>query len=182
MVFLEATAAALLRGPQWFRRERSGSESKLPFGPVQMLVLEFDSDHMKGEILPEVRRLEDADIIRLIDLLIVQKHDNGEVEAIQDSDLTAEESMEFGALAGALVGFGAGGEEEAGRAAVAGAAELEGGHVFHDAEVFYLGDMIPNGSTAAVVLIEHRGRSRSATRSSRPAACRSPTSGSIRPT
>jgi hypothetical protein len=38
---------------------------------------------------------------------------------------------------------------------VAGAAEAEGGHVFHDAEVWYLGDLIPNGTTAAVALIEH---------------------------
>jgi uncharacterized membrane protein len=128
----------------------------LPFGPIQMLVLEFDREHMKGEILPELRRLKDADIIRLVDLLVVQKHENGEIESIQDSDLTKDEAMEFGALAGALVGFGAGGEEEAERAAVAGAAELEGGHVFHDAEVWYLADMIPNGSIAAVALIEHR--------------------------
>ena len=133
----------------------AGSGSKLPFGPVQMLVLEFDSDHLKGEILPELRRLKDANIVRLIDLLVVQKHEDGEIEAIQARDLTEDESMEFGALVGALVGFGAGGEEEAERAAVAGAAEVEGGHVFHDAEVFYLGDLIPNGATAAVALIEH---------------------------
>jgi uncharacterized membrane protein len=132
-----------------------GGASKLPFGPVQMLVLEFDSDHLKGEVLPEVRRLKDAGIIRLIDLMVVQKHENGEIEAIHDSDLSQEESMEFGALVGALVGFGAGGDEEAERAAVAGAAEAEGGHVFHDAEVWYLGDLIPNGTTAAVALIEH---------------------------
>ena len=130
--------------------------SKLPFGPVQMLVLEFDSENLKGEILPELKRLKDADIVRLIDLLVVQKHEDGEIEAIQASDLTEDESMEFGAIVGALVGFGAGGEEEAERSAVAGAAEAEGGHVFHDAEVFYLADLIPNGTTAAVALIEHR--------------------------
>jgi uncharacterized membrane protein len=131
------------------------TEGKLPFGPVQMLVLEFDSDQLKGEILPELRRLKDAGIVRLIDLLVVQKHENGEIEAIQDSDLTQEESMEFGALIGALVGFGAGGEEEAERAAVAGAAELSDGHIFHETETWYLGDALPNGSMAAVALIEH---------------------------
>jgi uncharacterized membrane protein len=133
----------------------AGGSAKLPFGPVQMIVLEFDSDHLKGEILPELRRLKDDGVIRLIDLMVVQKHDNGEVESIQDTDLTQEESMEFGALIGALVGFGAGGTEEAELAAVAGAAELEGGRVFHDAEIFYLADLIPNGSMAAVALIEH---------------------------
>lgn len=134
----------------------SASESSaLPFGPVQMLVLEFDRERMTGEILPEIRRLKDAGVIRLIDLLVVQKHENGDIEAIQDSDLTREESMEFGALIGALVGFGHGGMDEAELGAVAGAAELEDGHVFHDTEVWYLGDAIPDGSYAAVALIEH---------------------------
>ncbi len=128
----------------------------MPFGPVQMLVLEFDRVRFKGEIMPELRRLKDAGIIRLIDLLIVQKRENGEIESIQDSDLTQEEAMEFGAIAGALVGLGAGGEEEAEQGAIAGAAELEDGHVFDETEVWYLGDAIPPGSTAAVALIEHR--------------------------
>ena len=42
----------------------------------------------------------------------------------------------------------------------AGAAELEDGHVFDDAEAWYLADAIPEGSSAAIVLIEHGGRSR----------------------
>jgi uncharacterized membrane protein len=128
----------------------------LPFGPVQMLVLEFDRTQFKGEILPELRRLKDADIIRLIDLLIVQKHEDGKVELIQDTDLTQEEAMEFGAIAGALVGFGAGGEEAAERLAVAGATEMEDRHLFDEEAVWYLEDAIPAGSTAAVALIEHR--------------------------
>jgi hypothetical protein len=37
----------------------------------------------------------------------------------------------------------------------AGAAELEDGHVFDETEVWYLADAIPEGSSAAVVLIEH---------------------------
>jgi len=41
------------------------------------------------------------------------------------------------------------------RAATAGAEELEDGHFFGDTEVWYLGDAIPEGSTAAIALIEH---------------------------
>jgi hypothetical protein len=92
----------------------------------------------------------------VIDLLAVRKSEDGELEILQESDLTADEATEFGALIGALVGFGAGGEEEATIAAVAGAAELEDGHVFDDAEVWYLGDAIPPGSAAAIALLEHR--------------------------
>jgi hypothetical protein len=62
----------------------------------------------------------------------------------------------FGAIVGALVGFGVGGEEEAELGAIAGAAELEDGHVFDDDAVWYLSDAIPEGTAAAVALIEHR--------------------------
>jgi len=57
---------------------------------------------------------------------------------------------------GALVGFGADDEEGAEFGAIAGAAELEDGHLFDDAAVWYLGDAIPEGTAAAVALLEHR--------------------------
>jgi uncharacterized membrane protein len=134
----------------------STGEQTFPLGPVQMLVLGFDRDHFKGEILPELKRLGDEGVIRLLDLMVVAKHENGEIESLQVSDLTTEEAEELGAIIGALVGFGVGGEEQAYQAAVAGAAEAEDGHVLDEAEVWYLGDAIPEGTTAAVALIEHR--------------------------
>ncbi len=126
------------------------------FGPVQMLVVGFERERFTGEIMPELTRLGDEGLIRLIDLLVVTKHENGEIESIQTSDLSKDEAMEFGAIVGALIGLGEGGEEEVERAAVLGAAELEDGHVFDETQVWYLGDAIPNGSSAAIALIEHR--------------------------
>ena len=134
----------------------STPEQALPFGPVQMLVVGFDRSHFKGEILPELRRLSDEGISRVLDLMVVAKHENGDLESLQESDLTTEQAKELGAIIGALVGFGHGGEEEAYSAAVAGAAEGEDGHILPDAEVWYLGDAIPDGTTAAIALIEHR--------------------------
>jgi len=132
------------------------SSSKLPFGPVQMLVLEFDRTEFNGAIMPELERLKDEGIIRLVDLLFVRKPKGGELEVVQQSDLTAEEAEEFGAIVGALVGLGSGSEEATVRAAVAGAEELEDGHLFDETEVWYLADAIPEGSSAAIALIEHR--------------------------
>jgi uncharacterized membrane protein len=126
------------------------------FGPVQMLVLEFDRTQFDGEVMPELKRLTEQGIIRVVDLLFVAKPAGGELEVVQQSDLSQDEAMEFGAIVGALVGIGTGGEEEAVRAAEAGAQELEDGHLLGDEEVWYLADAIPEGSSAAVVLIEHR--------------------------
>ena len=128
----------------------------MTFGPVQMLVVGFNTNEFTGAIREELKRLKEQDVVRVIDLLAVRKSDDGELEILQESDLTTDEAVEFGALIGALVGFGAGGEEEASIAAVAGAAELEDGHVFDDSEVWYLGDAIPNGTAAAIALLEHR--------------------------
>jgi uncharacterized membrane protein len=132
------------------------TDEGLTLGPVQMLVVGFDNDDFTGEIRKELARLKENDIVRLIDLLAVRKNSDGEIEAIQQSDLSQEEAERFGAIVGALVGFGEGGEEGAERGAIAGAAELEDGHVFDDDAVWYLGDAIPQGTAAAVALIEHR--------------------------
>jgi uncharacterized membrane protein len=128
----------------------------LSLGPVQMLVVGFEGDNFTGEIRKELERLKENDVIRLIDLLLVKKNDDGEIEVLQTSDRDQDEAEEFGAIVGALVGFGAGGEEEAKLGAIAGAAELEDGHVFDDDAVWYLSDAIPEGTAAAVALIEHR--------------------------
>jgi len=122
------------------------------FGPVQMLVLEFDRTKFDGEIMPELARLKDAGIIRLIDLLFVRKPVGGDLEVVQTSDLSEDEATDFGALVGALIGLGSGDEELSYRTAVAGAEELEDGHFFGDSEVWYLADAIPEVGLSATVM------------------------------
>jgi uncharacterized membrane protein len=132
------------------------SAPRSPFGPVQMLVLEFDRTRFEGDIAPELERLNEAGIIRVLDLVFVRRPVGGELEVVQTSDLSADEAKEFGAMVGALVGLGTGSEETMTRAAAAGAEELADGHLFSDTEVWYLADAIPEGSSAAVALLEHR--------------------------
>jgi uncharacterized membrane protein len=128
----------------------------MEFGPVQMLVVGFEHGKFEGEILAELKRLRDQDIIRLVDLLFVNKDDDGEIAAVELSDLSQEESMEFGALAGALIGLGAEGEEGAEAGAVAGAAAMEDGQAFSEQDVWFVADAIPPGTSAGIALIEHR--------------------------
>ena len=132
------------------------TDEGLTLGPVQMLIVGFEGDNFDGSIMEELDRLKEHDIVRLIDLMFVKKNEEGELETAHRSDLSPEEAEQFGAIVGALVGFGAEGEEGAEYGAVAGAAELEDGHVFDDDAVWYLGDAIPEGTAAAVALLEHR--------------------------
>jgi uncharacterized membrane protein len=124
-------------------------------GPVQILVVGFDEDaQFKGEALAELKRLSDADIVRVIDLLVVHKEADGSIDKVEISD--EHELTKLGALAGALIGFGAAGEEGAEVGAEAGAGLGDEGSVFDDQEVWYIADAIPEGSTAAICLLEHR--------------------------
>jgi uncharacterized membrane protein len=127
----------------------------MEFGPVQLLVVGFENGKFEGKILAELKRLREHDIIRLVDLLVVHRTSEEEVERIEHSDLSQEEAMEFGALAGALLGLGADGEEGAEAGAELGAAAAEDGSIL-DGETWYLADHIPVGTTAGIALIEHR--------------------------
>jgi uncharacterized membrane protein len=126
----------------------------LPFGPVQMLVLEFDRTSFDGQIMPELERLKEAGIIRLIDLLFVTKKD-GEVETMAASDLSTEEAEDLGALIGALIGVGMG-SEDIEESMAAGASLGADRHLLEESEAWYLADALPDGTSAAIALIEHR--------------------------
>jgi uncharacterized membrane protein len=125
----------------------------MTIGPVQMLVLGFSEPEFTGKIAAELDRLREHEFVRVVDALVVNKDDNGEITALQVSDLSPDEAMEMGAIAGALVGLGAG-DAEAG--AEAGAAEGADGHLIPDEEAWFVADTIPNGSAAAILLLEHR--------------------------
>jgi uncharacterized membrane protein len=126
-------------------------------GPVQLLVIAFEEGRFDGTILEELRRLREHDVIRLIDLIFVAKDEQGDVVELEQTDLTAEEAVELGALAGALIGLGAAGEAGAiAGAEVGAAAAAENGSPPEAQGVWYLADAIPSGTAAAIALIEHR--------------------------
>lgn len=91
----------------------SADSTPTALGPVQMMVLGFTEPDFTGKIAAELDRLREHDLVRVIDALAVHKDDDGEITALQVSDLTPDE------------------------------------------EVWYAADAIPNGSAAAIVLLEH---------------------------
>ena len=128
----------------------------MSIGPVQMLILGFEDPQFKGEALAELEKLKEADIIRVIDALVVWKDAEGNVAILQDSDLTQDEAMEYGAIVGGLIGLGMGGEEGLEAGAELGAEAGADGHLIDDEEVWYAVDAIPPNTAAAIALFEHR--------------------------
>jgi hypothetical protein len=49
------------------------------FGPIDFIALEFPGNRFKGEILPDLFELVDKEIIRILDLVIVAKDQDGQV-------------------------------------------------------------------------------------------------------
>ena len=76
----------------------------MTIGPVQLLVVGFDHPNFQGEILAELQRLRDDDMVRVIDALAVYKAVGGEVTALKESQLGGEEMAEFGAVMGIAYG------------------------------------------------------------------------------
>ena len=84
----------------------------MAMGPVQMLVLGFAEPNFTGKIAAELDRLREHEFVKIVDALVVNKDDDGNITALQVTDLTADESLEMGAIAGALIGFGYGEGDE----------------------------------------------------------------------
>ena len=127
----------------------------MPIGPVQLLVVSFDKPDFSGEILAELNRLRQSQLIRLIDVLVVTKDLDGTIAAAQMSDLSIEEAEDLGATVGALIGLGLDGEAGAEAGALAGAEAGADGHLIDESETYDVAASIAPGSAAAIALIEH---------------------------
>ena len=126
----------------------------MALGPVQLLVVGYGEDaNFKGAALDELHRLREQDIVRLVDLLVVHKDVDGNITKIEVSD--KPELQEYGAIAGALLGLGAAGEEGIAPGAVAGAEAMAGGQMYDPEDVWVLAEQIPPGMTAAIAMLEH---------------------------
>ncbi|WP_322761544.1 hypothetical protein [Frankia sp. Cr2] len=129
----------------------------MTIGPVQLLVLGFKQPDFRGEVQEELQRLRDNDLVRVIDALVVQKDAAGDVAAVRGSQLTDKEQVELGALVGALIGLGAGGEAGMKAGAERGAqAAAERGGMINEEEAWDVLAEIPEDTAAALILLEHR--------------------------
>jgi len=100
-------------------------------GPVTYLEIEFPGNQFKGEILPTLRELVDAGTIRIIDLVIVKKDENGAIETSEINDLDPH-------LAAAFTGL---------KAEVSGLLSYD--------DIATLGGALDNNSWAGILLFEN---------------------------
>lgn len=76
---------------------REAAESVDELGPVDWLVVEFPGSRFRGEIAPALDDLVEAGTIRVLDLLLIKKGEDGSLDFYELSDL---EESELGTLRG----------------------------------------------------------------------------------
>lgn len=125
-------------------------------GPLHLLVLSFDQPNFQGWVADELDFLRESGVITVVDALAVYKTPEGDIEALQETDLDLDEHIAVSGAIGALMGLGAGGIE----GAVAGAAErmdsvAENEFGFDDSDILDIAEGLAPDSAALILLFEH---------------------------
>jgi len=126
-------------------------------GPLQLVAFGFQTPNFQGEIIKEIKKLNDNKIIRLVDGIAIQKDRNGEITALEASQLSLKEATRYGAIIGALLGIGSGDKKVAKQTAEVVATNFYDRYEYglDKEDVTDIAQDIPNGSAAILLLIEH---------------------------
>jgi len=100
-------------------------------GPLEYLVVGFENYRFTGQILAELRAAQEKGIIRVVDLCVIQKDEQGNVTARELSELGGEEATELSPLAGNVMSL------------------------LSDEDIQQVAADIPNKSAAGLLLFEH---------------------------
>src|SRR5436309_13981214 len=100
-------------------------------GPLEYLVVGFENYRFTGQVLAELRAAQEKGIIRVVDLCVIQKDEQGNVTVRELSELSGEEATELSSLATNVMGLLA------------------------DEDIQQVAADIPNKSAAGLLLFEH---------------------------
>ena len=100
-------------------------------GPLEYLVVGFEGNRFTGQILAELRTAHEKGIIRVLDLFVMKKDVQGNVTALEVSELSDEQKAQLGPLASNIISL------------------------FSPEDMQQAAASIPNNSAAGMLLIEH---------------------------
>jgi uncharacterized membrane protein len=103
----------------------------MTYGPIDFLALEFKTDQLKGEILPELLELVKNKIVRVIDLVMIQKYADGHHEAMEMQQLAPDLLALFDPL------------------------EVETSGIIQVEDIANVAEAMENGTNAAILLFEN---------------------------
>jgi len=95
------------------------------------MVIEFPGNKFKGDIVPALREVVDAGVIRIIDLVFVRKDEQGNVSVMELADLQKDAADAFAPLA------------------------REASTLFAEEDVRKVSEVMEKNSSVALLLFEH---------------------------
>lgn len=108
------------------------TESIEELGPIDYLVVEFPGSNFNGEILPELVDLVQRGVVRVLDLVVIKKQDDGSFAAFEFDDIEQGLLGELGGL------------------------ERELADLLTEDDVAAAAEALEPGSTAALLVYENR--------------------------
>lgn len=99
------------------------------FGPAEFMVAQFDTDRPSAGVIQAIADLVATGTVRLLDLLLVERHPDGAVDIIEI--------------------------EEAGDEIDVSDLRIEAAGIAGDEDVQQVGELLEAGSTGAILVIEH---------------------------
>lgn len=103
----------------------------MTYGPIDIIALEFQTDQLKGEIIGELLDLVQNKVVRVIDLVIIQKDKDGHHEALEMEEIAPTLLAIFDPL------------------------EMEISGIVQIEDIAMIAEEMENNTTAAVLLIEN---------------------------
>ena len=103
----------------------------MTYGPIDFLALDFKTDRLKGEIIPELLELVKNEIVRVIDLVLIQKYEDGHHQALEMQQLAPDLLALFDPL------------------------EVEISGIIQVEDIDNIAEAMENGSNAAILLFEN---------------------------
>ena len=70
----------------------------MSIGPVEYIAIAFPGNKFSGEIIPAIRELQDSGTIRVLDLVLITKDEDGNVASIELNEASPETQATFAAL------------------------------------------------------------------------------------
>jgi hypothetical protein len=101
------------------------------YGPLEYIALSFEGNQFKGEILPALAELVEQGTVRIVDLAFIYKDQDGAVTIREVEQLDPEHLVVFNPLVSEVSGLVSAGDLEA------------------------IGELLPNNSSAALILYEN---------------------------
>ena len=102
----------------------------MTLGPLEYLMVAFEGNKFSGEVLAALHDAQDKGTIRVIDMILIKKDEQGNLSSFELSELSEEEARPFGFLAGGLMS------------------------IFEPDDVELTAAAMPNNSAAGLLLIE----------------------------